>query len=299
LRPRRVRRGAGNSSAGFLLFLALAAPWFVSSRTSTTGLLAYFLGSEVVARVASDQFARHGEWYGLGRGLRADAAARHAAVDGARAGVAARAARGLRRWRAPEAGAEAPALLLALWVLLPLLVFCIARSRLPLYLLPIVRAAGAGGARRCRRARRPAALALAGRLGLLLLGAARGRALLPRARTPRPGRRRSAHARRAAARGRVRRGHAALRPAPVPGTEVETLSLDDLAKPEFNPEYDESLAADSRRAAHEHGVLYVDAQEDCGRRWNSACSRTASARGAGRTFHDRDLLRRRPLRRRR
>ena len=32
---------------------------------------------------------------------------------------------------------DAPSLLLALWIFVPLLVFCLARSRLPLYLLPL------------------------------------------------------------------------------------------------------------------------------------------------------------------
>ena len=44
----------------------------------------------------------------------------------------------LRGWRDPaRRAAQAPALLLALWLLLPLLVFCLSRSRMPLYLLPL------------------------------------------------------------------------------------------------------------------------------------------------------------------
>jgi 4-amino-4-deoxy-L-arabinose transferase-like glycosyltransferase len=113
-----------------LLFLAIALPWFAMVAWRHEGLLGYFLGSEVVARVASNNFARHGEWYGwaevyiptlllgtLPWTLRVIAWAR---------GLPA----AFRRWRDRAARqAEAQALLLALWVLLPLVVFCIARSR--------------------------------------------------------------------------------------------------------------------------------------------------------------------------
>lgn len=124
--------------AGLALFVLLALPWYVAVIRGNPGLLHYFIGDEVYNRIATDEFGRHGEWYGwlqvylptllLGslpwtpallrwaRGLPAD----------------------LRRWRGRDARQADPAgLLLALWVLLPLLVFCIARSRLPLYLLPL------------------------------------------------------------------------------------------------------------------------------------------------------------------
>jgi hypothetical protein len=43
-----------------------------------------------------------------------------------------------RWWRDPaQRAADAPWVFLALWVLLPLVVFCLARSRMPLYLLPL------------------------------------------------------------------------------------------------------------------------------------------------------------------
>jgi hypothetical protein len=44
----------------------------------------------------------------------------------------------VRAWRPREARtADAGHLLLALWLLLPLLVFCVSRSRMPLYILPL------------------------------------------------------------------------------------------------------------------------------------------------------------------
>ena len=124
--------------SGLLLFCLLALPWYVAVVADNPGLLEYFVGDEVVHRVATDKFGRNGQWYGwlmvylptlvlgtlpwspaLWRGLRA--------LPG-----------DLRRWRSLEGRRADPAgLLLALWVLLPLLAFCLARSRLPLYLLPL------------------------------------------------------------------------------------------------------------------------------------------------------------------
>ena len=256
--PRPPRRW--QLAAGVLLFLALAAPWFVYVTYEHKGLLSYFLGNEVVARVASDQFARHGEWYGwaevyvptllLGtlpwtrrvwRWLRDLPAS-------------------LRRWRAPEArSAEAAALFVALWVLLPLLVFCIARSRLPLYLLPIFlplalavaqkSPAGAAGLPRW-----PWLLAW----GLLLVALRAGVAYYPSSQDASTW----AQAIRARVPGPL---HQVVFVEDMPryglhlylGTEVETLSLDELEQPEFNPEYDESLAAELAEGKHETGVVYV------------------------------------------
>lgn len=121
-----------------LLFAAIALPWFLVVGARHSGLLAYFLGSEVYARVATDQFSRHGSWYGwlqiyaptlivgtmpwtplLWRWLRREAPA-------------------LRRWRDPQVRAgDASLVLLVMWIAIPLFVFCLARSRLPLYILPL------------------------------------------------------------------------------------------------------------------------------------------------------------------
>ncbi len=122
---------------GLALFALIALPWYALVVLRNPGLLEYFLGVEVVARV-SDGLHRHGQWYGwlqiylptlvvgtlpwtpsLWRWLRAlPAQARH--------------------WRTHEGRtADRAGLLLALWVLLPLLVFCVSRSRLPLYVLPL------------------------------------------------------------------------------------------------------------------------------------------------------------------
>ncbi|BCT92200.1 hypothetical protein LYSHEL_12240 [Lysobacter helvus] len=125
--------------SGLLVFALLALPWYVAVVLNNPGLFHYFIGDEVVNRVTTNEFARHGEWYGW------------AAIYVPTLLVGTlpwtmtllRWARTLpasvrRWWREPQARAtDAPWLLLALWVLVPLLVFCIARSRMPLYILPL------------------------------------------------------------------------------------------------------------------------------------------------------------------
>ncbi|GAB1595010.1 ArnT family glycosyltransferase [Lysobacter claricitrinus] len=120
------------------LFLVVALSWFACVVMREPRLLAYFLGDEVVSRVASNEFGRHGEWYGwlvvyaptivLGALPWTIPALRHAA----------RAVRRAPDWkRAAGRTADAPTILLIAWCVLPLIVFCVARSRLPLYVLPL------------------------------------------------------------------------------------------------------------------------------------------------------------------
>ena len=133
-------RGAASAFhwSGLLVFAAVALPWYVIVISDTPGLLDYFLHREVIERVASDDFSRHGEWYGwlqiyaptliigslpwtwlLWRWLRGLPLT-------------------LRSWRQVESRQQdADGLILFLWVLLPLIVFCLSQSRLPLYILPL------------------------------------------------------------------------------------------------------------------------------------------------------------------
>ncbi|GAB3101531.1 ArnT family glycosyltransferase [Lysobacter terrae] len=124
--------------SGLLLFLLLALPWYVAVIANHPGLFRYFIGDEVVNRVTTDEFGRNGQWYGwlvaygptllLGTLPWTPALLRWARALPAR----------VRGWRdAGQRERDAAMLLLALWLLLPLLVFCIARSRLPLYILPL------------------------------------------------------------------------------------------------------------------------------------------------------------------
>jgi hypothetical protein len=102
-------------------------------------LFEYYIGDEVVNRVTTNEFGRHGEWYGwftiyaptllVGTLPWTPALLRWArALPGD----------AKRWWRdKPARLADAPWVFLALWVLLPLLVFCLSRSRMPLYVLPL------------------------------------------------------------------------------------------------------------------------------------------------------------------
>lgn len=138
LAPAPERRSLRAWWTGALLFVLLALPWYLVVVLRHEGLLSYFLGTEVVARIASDKLHRNPQWYGwllvYGPTLLLGSLPW--------TGVAWRALRsGLRRartWRdAATRRADAPLLALWLWLLLPLIVFCIARSRLPLYVLPL------------------------------------------------------------------------------------------------------------------------------------------------------------------
>lgn len=135
----RDRRGPSAVGPVVLaVFLAVAMPWYVAVVQRHPGLLDYFLGREVVMRLATDEFDRNGGALGwlvvyaptllLGTLPFTGTLLRRLPALAPR----------WRDWRTP-AGCEADraGLLLALWIALPLLVFCVAQSRMPLYLLPL------------------------------------------------------------------------------------------------------------------------------------------------------------------
>jgi 4-amino-4-deoxy-L-arabinose transferase-like glycosyltransferase len=143
----------------------------------------------------------------------------------------------IRGWRDRAVRqAQAPDLSLALWVAVPLLIFCLARSRLPLYLLPlfvplalvIARQVAAGTAQRprLRWVLAWAALVLALRVGS---------AYVPSDKD-------------AAARYGL---HLYL------GAEVESLALAEAGAFSYDPEFDESLAVELAELPLERGVVFV------------------------------------------
>ena len=101
-------------------------------------LASYFVGKEIVARNTTNTFHRNGHWYGpfvvygpvllLGPGVWI--------VDGIRIARRHRLFSPRALGRALGSRASAGSLLL-LWLLLPLAIFTLSRSRLPLYLLPL------------------------------------------------------------------------------------------------------------------------------------------------------------------
>lgn len=120
------------------LFALIALPWFAAVIVANPGLLDYFLGYEVYGRVFTDVHDRNSRWYG--------AIQVYAPVlllgmlpwswilwPRLRALWRQRAA--LRAWWQARALEDR---WLLLWFGLPLAVFCLARSRLPLYLLPLM-----------------------------------------------------------------------------------------------------------------------------------------------------------------
>lgn len=265
LAPGERPRQWGHLLAGFGLFLALVLPWFVLTVSRNAGLLDYFLHAEVVDRVSSDRFSRHGEWYGwleiylptlllgtvpwtasLGSWLRQLPAA-------------------VRRWsslpgRMPEAGA----LLVTLWILVPLLVFCLARSRLPLYVLPLlvpvalaIASTRAGAGKGLPRMRWILAWAVA------LVGFRIAAAAYPSANDA------SAWAREISERtqGKVEEvvfvedtPRFGLRM--YLGVEVESLSIDARQQPRFNPEFDESLRRELEETGNRENVVYVTKKKE-------------------------------------
>ncbi|HEU4665041.1 MAG TPA: glycosyltransferase family 39 protein [Dokdonella sp.] len=116
-----------------LVFLVVGGSWYAIVAWQEPGVMRYFLVEEVVNRVASDRMHRNAQWYGAFRvylptllvgtlpwlPLLLAAAWRH------------------RRDALAHLRIDAGARLLACWLLLPLVVFMLARSRLPLYVLPL------------------------------------------------------------------------------------------------------------------------------------------------------------------
>ncbi len=133
----RPRRPALFSSLGLALFAVLASWWFVAVCSRHPGLFRHFIGFEVVDRLISDVHGRNPEWYqplkqfgivlAFGTGLWSWWAWRE---------MWRRRPWTLGCWQRvwQEHG---PALFLALWFWPCLLVFSLARSRLPNYVLPL------------------------------------------------------------------------------------------------------------------------------------------------------------------
>ena len=252
--------------SGLVLFAVLALPWYVAVFHGNPGLFEYFVGDELVNRVTTNEFGRHGEWYGW----------IEIYVPTLIVGTLPwtptlwRWTRGLPAmvrpwWRDPQRRQrDAHWLLLALWLLLPLAVCVFARSRMPLYLLPLfVPIAVIIALQRTGEGRAllswPKLIAWAA----VLLAAKVAASYWPTHKNAEAW------------------AHAIVERAPGPiheivfvedmaryglhlelgrGTEIEKISLDTLHEPRFNPQYDEPLAVEL--GEHEHGVVWVTKQSD-------------------------------------
>ena len=123
---------------GILLMLAVGLSWYVVAVARTPGLIDYFLGNEVYGRIMTTRHGRNAEWYKpfvifapaliLGAGT----AMASWIVELAKNRPLFTWASLRRLFRDDERLA-----FLTLWLLVPLAIFSFARSRLPLYVLPI------------------------------------------------------------------------------------------------------------------------------------------------------------------
>ncbi|NIA20429.1 MAG: phospholipid carrier-dependent glycosyltransferase [Anaerolineaceae bacterium] len=124
---------------GLPAFLIVGLGWYVWAALTHPGLVGYWLGDEVVGRIGTDEFGRNTEWYkplliylpplAVGLGLWVVVAA----------GPVFRQARSLWRDGIMTGLRDRPALRFhLLWIVVPLVVLSVSRSRLPLYVLPLL-----------------------------------------------------------------------------------------------------------------------------------------------------------------
>jgi 4-amino-4-deoxy-L-arabinose transferase-like glycosyltransferase len=132
-RRRDLLRGSRRvvSLPSLLVFLILALGWYAHEIAVHSGLAPYLLGSEVIGRLTSGSFRRNPGWAGLANTYLP------VIVGGMLPWMPVALVRWLRRRPLPPDGSpDHQRLLLWGWLLLPLLVFAMVQSRLPLYLLP-------------------------------------------------------------------------------------------------------------------------------------------------------------------
>ncbi len=123
---------------GIVLFLVVAMPWYAAVVLKHEGLMGYFVGAEVVDRLATDRFGRHAEWYAWAEIYVPTILIGALPWTMSLLRWFRTLPEKIRRWWESAARSEsAESLFLVLWALIPLLIFCAARSRLPLYILPV------------------------------------------------------------------------------------------------------------------------------------------------------------------
>jgi 4-amino-4-deoxy-L-arabinose transferase-like glycosyltransferase len=168
------RKGPGlRSFPGILLMLVVGLGWYVVVAARNPGLLDYFLGTEIYARIATAKLERNPEWYkplvifvppllfGAGTAMAAWIVelVKNRPLFGRRS-----LARLLRE--------DERLAFLALWLVVPLVIFSLAKSRLPLYVLPIFPAAALATARVALRTIERPGFARAAIVAAIVTGAA-------------------------------------------------------------------------------------------------------------------------------
>lgn len=118
--------------AGLALFAVVGLGWFVSVVIGQRELFQYFFKYEFIERIASDTHDRNASLSGIFKVYLP------AMIGGALPWLLVPLTRRLRRPASGRSALDAPTRrLLWLWWLLPLAFFCAARSRMPLYVLPL------------------------------------------------------------------------------------------------------------------------------------------------------------------
>lgn len=131
------------------IWTLIALPWFIAVIVRDHRLLGQFLGYETYGRIFTDVQDRHPQWYGW------IVAYAPVALVGALPWTLLVAWDAFRRRgqpRTPDSDADrAVSRFLLLWLLVPLLVFVLARSRLTLYVLPLLVPLALWAAQRTRK----------------------------------------------------------------------------------------------------------------------------------------------------
>jgi len=130
-----MRRGQKRGSAlvsfsGILLFLVLSLWWFAVLVSRDPGLLQYFIGDELIGRIATTMHNRNDPFWiyapvillGIGPWM----------LLWPRV-----VSRVYKRWRQKTLLADDRGLFMLLWFLIPLGIFVFAKSRMPLYVMPL------------------------------------------------------------------------------------------------------------------------------------------------------------------
>jgi N-acetylneuraminic acid mutarotase len=123
---------------GFIAFTIIGLAWYGIVIQRHPGLLDYFIGHEVIARVSNENMQRSPEWYGQIKVYLPTF------VLGALPWLIALAVVFLKRRLSPGVSSlqfsdsdKWQKRFLWFWFVLPLVVFCLSRSRMPLYVLPL------------------------------------------------------------------------------------------------------------------------------------------------------------------
>jgi 4-amino-4-deoxy-L-arabinose transferase len=161
------------SPAGILVLLAVGGSWLVVAAARTPGFFGHFFGSDIYARVMTAEPGRNPEWY---KPLAIFVLALFFGTGTATVSWLVQLVRNraLFGWKSLERLLREDERLafLALWLLVPLVIFSLARCRLPLYVLPIFPPVVLATARMTIRTLEAPGFARAARIAAVLTAAA-------------------------------------------------------------------------------------------------------------------------------